>query len=73
MANWFTNLYDKIIRRKMNPNNPGKYSDKQFKNNKSVHLQFNPTGRAYFLDCALGQVLSQLDGQPPNNAKGEED
>lgn len=73
MANWFTNLYDKIIRRKMNPNNPGKYSDKQFKKNKSVHLRFNPTGRAYFLDYALGQVLSQLDGQPPNNAKGEED
>jgi hypothetical protein len=38
MANWFTNLYDKIIRRKMNPSNPGKYSDKQLKNNKSVHL-----------------------------------
>ena len=50
----------------------GGYSQDQLEKNKSVHKEFNPAGGFTFLDYILGQVLSQLDGQPPNNAKGEE-
>lgn len=50
----------------------GGYSQDQLKKNTSVHKEFNPAGGFTFLDYILGQVLSQLDGQPPNNAKGEE-